>query len=107
MEIKSQKWKVIRVESEETQDCAREEKSTEFEKEEERTFIPRAVSVPFKPLFRCDNRCSECRQIHLTRHFSHAVCLFSDISHCMAQDEPPNVSAARTHSIFMPSMMSV
>ena len=34
-------------------------KCTEFEEEEERTFIPSAVSVPLKPLFRCDNQCSE------------------------------------------------
>ena len=37
----------------------REAKSTEHEEEEERTFVPSAVSVPLKPLFRCDNQCSE------------------------------------------------
>ena len=26
---------------------------------EERIFVPSAVSVPQKPLFRCDNQCSE------------------------------------------------
>ena len=57
-EMRSQKRKVIRVESEETQDCVREEKRTEFEGEEERTFVPSAVSVPLKPLFRCDSQCS-------------------------------------------------
>ena len=31
----------------------------EFEEEEERTFIPSAVSVSPKPLFRCDKQCSE------------------------------------------------
>ena len=53
--------KVIRVESEETQDYVREAKSTEYEEEEEedRTFVPSAVSVPLKPLFRCDNQWSE------------------------------------------------
>ena len=29
----------------------REAKSTEYEEEEERTFVPSAVSVPLKPLF--------------------------------------------------------
>ena len=58
-EIKSPKSKVIRVESEETQDNLREAKSTEYEEEEERTFVPSAVSVPLKPLIRCDNQCSE------------------------------------------------
>ena len=54
-----EKRKVIRVESEETQDFVREEKSTEQEEEEKRTFVPSAVSVPLKPLFRCDHQCSE------------------------------------------------
>ena len=58
-EIKTQKRKLIRVESEETQDYVREAKSTKHEEEEERTFVQRAVSVPLKPLFRCDNQCSE------------------------------------------------
>ena len=31
----------------------------EIEEEEERIFVPSAVSVPLKPLFRCDNQCSE------------------------------------------------
>ena len=37
----------------------REEKITEFEEEKQRTFIPSAVGVPLKPLFRCDKQCSE------------------------------------------------
>ena len=37
----------------------REGKSTEYEEEEERTFVPSAISVPLKPLFRCDKQCSE------------------------------------------------
>ena len=40
-EVKSPKRKVTRVESEETQD-----------------FVPSAISVPPKPMFRCDNWCS-------------------------------------------------
>ena len=47
------------MESEETQHHVREAKGTEYEEEEERTFVPSAVSVPSKPLFRCDNQCSE------------------------------------------------
>ena len=56
-EMRSPKRKVIRVESEETQDYVREAKSSEYEEEEERTFVPSPVSVPLKPLFRCDNQC--------------------------------------------------
>ena len=41
-EIRSPKRKVIRVESEKTQDYEREGKSTEHEEEEERTFVARA-----------------------------------------------------------------
>ena len=59
VEIQSPKRKVIRVETEETQDYVREAKSSEYEEEEERTFVPSAVSVPLKPLFRCDNQCIE------------------------------------------------
>ena len=58
-EIRSPKRKVIRVESEETQAYVLEGKSTEQEEEERRTFVPSAVSVPLKPLFRCDRQCSE------------------------------------------------
>ena len=57
--IRSPKRKVIRVEAEETQDYVREEKITEFEEEKQRTFIPSAVSVPPKLLFRCDRQYSE------------------------------------------------
>ena len=58
-EITSPKRKVIRVEAEETQDYVREAKNAEYEEEEETTFVPSAVSVPPKPLFRCGNQCSE------------------------------------------------
>ena len=57
--MKSPNRKVIRVESEETQDHVRETKSIDCEEQEERTFVPSAVSVPLKPLFRCDKQCSE------------------------------------------------
>ena len=58
-EIRSPQKKVIRVEPEETQDYVREAKSAEQEEVEERIFVPSAKSVPQKPLFRCDNQCSE------------------------------------------------
>ena len=58
-EIRSPKRKVIRVESEETQNYVKEGRSTEQEEEEQRTFVPSAVSVPIKLLFRCDRQCSE------------------------------------------------
>ena len=57
-EITNPERKVIRVESEETQDYVKEGRSTEKE-EEETTFVPSAVSIPLKPLFRCDRQCSE------------------------------------------------
>ena len=55
-EIRSPKRKVIRVDSEETQDCVRAAKSTEHEEEEERTFVPSAVSVPLKPTINAAKR---------------------------------------------------
>ena len=50
-EIKSPKRKVIRVESEETQDYVREAKIAEQKELEERIFVPSAVSVPQKMMF--------------------------------------------------------
>ena len=47
------------MESEETLDYVREAKSTEYEEEEERTFVPSAVNVPLKPLCRCDKQCCD------------------------------------------------
>ena len=47
------------MESEEIHDYVREGKSTEQEEKEKRTFVPSAVSVPLKPLFRWDRQCSE------------------------------------------------
>ena len=48
---KVRKGKVIRVESEETQDHVREAKSAEQKELEERFFVPSAVSVPQKIMF--------------------------------------------------------
>ena len=57
--MKSEKRSVIRVGSEETKDYVREAKSAEQEEVEEWIFVPSAISVPQKPLFRVDNQCSE------------------------------------------------
>ena len=53
------KRKGIRVDSEETQDCVREAKDVDQQEAEEMSFVPSAISVPQKPLFRCDNQCRE------------------------------------------------
>ena len=55
-EIKSPKRKIIRVGSEETQDYVREANDRDQEEAEEISFVPSAISVPQKPLFRCDNQ---------------------------------------------------
>ena len=48
-EIKSPKRKIIRVESEETQDYVREAKDLNQEEAEEISSVPSAISVPAKP----------------------------------------------------------
>ena len=58
-EVQSPKRKVIRVESEETQDHVREAMHLSQEQVEEISFVPSAISISPKPMFRCDNRCSE------------------------------------------------
>ena len=46
-------------------------------------------------------RAQNCRQIHLTRNFSHAHCTSDHVhTHCMAQDEPPQCVCVRA---FIPS----
>ena len=53
--LKVRKRKEIRVESEETQDYVKE-----FgRKAEEISFVPSAISIPQRPVFWCDNRCSD------------------------------------------------
>ena len=47
------------MESEEKQDNATEAKDLDQEEAEEISFVPSAISVPQKPFFLCDNRCSE------------------------------------------------
>ena len=51
-EILSAKRNVIWVESEETQDCVRKAKGTDQEEAEEMSFVPNAISVPRKAMFR-------------------------------------------------------
>ena len=58
-EVKCQKRKVIRVESKDTQDYVRESLDLSREEAEEISFMPSAISVPPKPVLRCDNMCSE------------------------------------------------
>ena len=58
-EIQSPKRKVIRVESEETQDHVCETLTISQEEAEEMGFVPSALSEPRGPIYWCDNRCSE------------------------------------------------
>ena len=57
-EIQSPKRKVIRVESEETQDYVCETLAISQEEAEEMGFVPSALSEPRGPIYWCDNRCS-------------------------------------------------
>ena len=47
------------MESEETQDYVRESLDLSREEAEEISFVPSAISIPQRPVFWCDNRCSE------------------------------------------------
>ena len=57
--MRSPKRITIRAESEETRDYVREAEDMDQEEAEEMSFVPSAISVPQKLLFRCDNQCSE------------------------------------------------
>ena len=50
-EIQSPKRKVIRVESEETQDCVRESLNLSGDEAEETSFVPSAIRIPQRPMF--------------------------------------------------------
>ena len=63
------------MESTETQDCVRGAMDLSQEEAEEISFGPSAISVPQKPLFRCDNRCSAKTQFL-------AVCVGGDKQQC-------------------------
>ena len=54
--LRARRRKVIRVESEETQDYVREANDMNLEEAKEKCFVPSAISVPQKPLFRGDNQ---------------------------------------------------
>ena len=58
-EIQSPKRKVIRVESEETQDYVFETLAISQEETQEIAFVPSAFSESQGPIHWCDNRCSE------------------------------------------------
>ena len=47
------------MEPEETQDYVRDAMDLSQQEAEERNFVPSTISVPQKPWFWCDNRCSE------------------------------------------------
>ena len=53
------KRKVIRVGSEETQDYVRDSLNLCREEAEEISFVPGAISIPQRPMFWYDNRCSD------------------------------------------------
>ena len=50
---------MIRVESEETQDDVREALNLSSDEAEETSFVTSAISIPQRPMCRCDNRCSD------------------------------------------------
>ena len=58
-EVQSPKRKVIRVESEETQDYVRDSSNLRREEAEEISFVPSALSIPRGPMVECDNRCTD------------------------------------------------
>ena len=58
-EIQSPKRNVIRVETEETQDYVRESLNLSWVETEEISFLSSAISIPQRPMFWCDNICSE------------------------------------------------
>ena len=58
-EIQSPKRKVIRVVSEETQNYVRESTNLSWDEAEEMSFVPGAIGIPQRPMFWCDNRCSD------------------------------------------------
>ena len=57
--LKVLKRTVIRVESEETQDYVRESLNLSQDEAEETSFVPSAISIPQRPMFLCDDRCSD------------------------------------------------
>ena len=58
-EVQNPRRKVIRVESEETQDCVRESLNVSGDEAEDISFVPSALSIPRGPMFWCDTRCSD------------------------------------------------
>ena len=58
-EVQSPKRKVIRVGREETQDYVRDSLNLCREEAEDISFVPSAISILQRPMFWCDNRCSD------------------------------------------------
>ena len=58
-EVQSPKRKVIRVESEETQDCVLETLAISQKEADDLGFVPSALSEPRGAIYWCDNQCSE------------------------------------------------
>ena len=58
-ESKSPKRKVFRVESEETKDYVKESLNVSWDEAEEISFVSSAISIPQRPMFWRDNRCSD------------------------------------------------
>ena len=50
---------MIRVESEVTQDYVRESLNLSRDEADDKCFVSSAISIPQRPMFRCDNRCSD------------------------------------------------
>ena len=67
---------MIRVVSEETQENVRESLNLSRDEAEEISFVPSAISIPQRPMFWCDNRCSDKAPKIL------AVCFDSDRRWC-------------------------
>ena len=57
--MQSPKSKEIRGESEETQDYVRDSMNLSRDEAEEITFVPSAISIPPRPMYWCDSRCSD------------------------------------------------
>ena len=59
VEVQSPKRKIIRVESEETQDHVRDSLNFGWDEAEEISFVPSALTIARGPVFWCDDKCSD------------------------------------------------
>ena len=58
-EVQSPKRKIIRVESDETQDHVRDSLNFGWDEAEAISFVPSALTIARGPVFWCDDRCSD------------------------------------------------